>query len=84
MLRPAVKLPLWAAITIVIAAYLARSALRGFDFTPDMPLDAIIAAAMLFMVAVRRWSTRATPADEPRDDGAGDIDHEDAECGDRR
>ena len=84
MLRPAVKLPLWAAITIVIAAYLARSALRGFDFTPDMPLDAIIAAAVIFMVAVRRWSAGGTPADESRDDDADDIDDEDAERGDRR
>jgi len=71
------------AITIVVAAYLARSILRGFDFTPDLPLDALIAGAVLFLLAVRRWSTRTAAADEPENDRANDVRGEDAERGDR-
>jgi hypothetical protein len=68
---------------IVVAAYFARSVLRGFDFTPELPLDAIIAAAVVFLVVVRRWAMGETPADEPRDQRTDDVHGEDAECGDR-
>ncbi len=42
--RPRFRLPLWAALAIVMAAYALRSLLmRGGDFSPDLPGDAIVA-----------------------------------------
>jgi hypothetical protein len=77
------RIPMWAAITIVVAAYLARSALRGFDFTPDLPLDAIIAVAVVFLLLLRRWATRAASTDESEEDRAGNVDDEDGQRGER-
>jgi len=53
--RPRFRLPLWAAIAIPAAAYAVRSIARGFDFVPDMPTDAIVAALLLAIVAVVAW-----------------------------
>jgi hypothetical protein len=67
----------------VVVAYLARSALRGFDFAPDLPLDAIIAGGVLFLVVAHSWAAGDTSADESDEDRADDVDDEDAERGDR-
>jgi hypothetical protein len=55
--RPKFRIPLSAAVGIVLLAYLARSAIRGFDFRPDLPEDAIVLVAfvvVLLAVAVAR------------------------------
>lgn len=60
--RPSIRLPIWVAIAIIVAAYVGRSAMRGFDFRPDMPLDAVIlvvaAVVMLGVWWVRRDDAR--------------------------
>ncbi|MBS3974886.1 MAG: hypothetical protein KGZ89_08485 [Actinobacteria bacterium] len=50
LLRPKIKIPLWAAVAIPAAAYLIRSIGRGFDFSPDIPEDII--AAVVFVIAL--------------------------------
>lgn len=60
--RPRVRIPLWAALAIPIAAYATRSLLlRGGDFSPDLPQDAIVGAmvvAAVVLVGVARRTTR--------------------------
>jgi hypothetical protein len=55
-------MPLWVAVAIVAAAYVGRSAIRGWDFHPDLPADAIVLALFLVIIAlvayVRAWATR--------------------------
>jgi hypothetical protein len=63
-------LPLWVALVIALAAFAVRSASRGFDFTPDMPTDAIVLFALLAVVALVGWlraddARRDAGADEP-------------------
>lgn len=45
-LRPHLRMPLWAAVALPAAAYLARSALRG-SLRPDLPQDAVVLAVLL-------------------------------------
>jgi hypothetical protein len=46
-------MPLWAAVAVVAAAYALRSLLRGWDFRPDLPLDAILGACFAALVVAR-------------------------------
>ncbi len=61
-LRPRVRIPLWAAVAVVAAAYVTRSAIRGWDFRLDLPVDAIIGAALIALIALRvlvaKWVAR--------------------------
>jgi hypothetical protein len=73
--RPRIRIPFSLAVAIVAAAYVVRSAMRGFDFTPDMPIDAIAAALFLLvlgMVAYMRHQARSGEDADGGDDAAGD------------
>jgi hypothetical protein len=74
--RPRFRMPLWAVLAIAIAAYLIRSAERGFDFGLDMPVDAIVLFALLAVVALVGW-VRAD--DARRDAEAAATSHDSAE-----
>jgi len=55
--RPRFRLPIWAAVALVAAIYVARSILRGWNFAPDLPVDAIVLGlfvVLLIMVAYAR------------------------------
>jgi hypothetical protein len=62
-------MPLSVAAAIVVGIYVVRSATRGFDFRPDLPIDAIVGVAFLLVVGavayLRREGARAdeTPED---------------------
>lgn len=46
-------MPLWAAFAIAGAAYLARGLIiRGGDFSPDLPEDAIVLVALIVGVGL--------------------------------
>jgi hypothetical protein len=69
--RPRIRIPLSLAAAIVAAAYVVRSAMRGFDFRPDMPVDAFAGGLFLLvlgMVAYLRHTVGASEdGDEPSD-----------------
>lgn len=67
--RPRFRLPLWAALAIVMAAYALRSLLiRGGDFSPDLPGDAIVATTLVLAVAFVAYSRHRESRERPRDD----------------
>jgi len=60
VLRPHIRMPLWAAVALPAAAYVIRSLLRGGDFRPDLPWDLIafgLLAIVILAVAVARSRT---------------------------
>jgi hypothetical protein len=79
MIRPSIKLPLWAAVALPAAAYVVRSLIRG-SFALDLPLD-LVAYALLAFVVIAVGIGRARLAHEPDDEGADQIDddHEGAD-----
>lgn len=60
-------MPLWLAVVLPVAAYVVRSAIRGFDFKPDMPVDAIVLALYAFVLAVAYFSRRAAAKEAEHD-----------------
>lgn len=72
--RPRFRLPLWAAFAVVGAAYLVRSVLRGFDFRPDLPMDAVLLLLLAIVVALVAW----VRADDARRDAEDEFERDDA------
>ena len=62
--RPRVRLPLWAALALPAAAYVVRSVARGFDFAPDLPIDAIVLALLAVVVGAAAWIRRGNDRHE--------------------
>lgn len=58
---------MWAAAGIPVVAYIVRAAERGWDFRPDMPLDALLGGLLLVLLGFAYWARSA-----PRSHGAGD------------
>jgi len=50
-LWPRLRIPLWAAILMPVAAYSVRSIVRG-SLQPDLPMDAIVLGAWLLVLLV--------------------------------
>ena len=78
VLHPDVRVPTWAAVAVVAAAYVVRAVLvRGGDFRPDLPVDLVVAvllAALLGLRAVLRrsgWDQRDAPGPDGPDAGDG-------------
>ena len=65
--RPRVRMPAWAAVAVVAAAYLVRSAVRGWDFRPDLPLDAAIGGVLIGLVVLRTLTADWARRDETDD-----------------
>lgn len=72
--RPRMRIPVSLAVAIVAAAYVVRSAMRGFDFRPDMPVDAIAAALFLLVLGMVAYMRHEARADEAADEGADTAD----------
>jgi len=66
---PRLRIPLWAAVAIPIAAYLLRSALRG-SAAPDLPRDAIVFGILFGVLLLGRIVRAAT------DERGGELDLE--------
>lgn len=74
--RPSIRIPLWAALAIVGAAYLVRGfALRGGDLSPDMPED-IVAFALVAVAVGVVWTARVHAAKEAREAARTGSQHE--------
>ena len=75
-LHPRVKMPTWAAVAIVAAAYVFRSAMRGWDFTPDA-FDLLMFGALAVIIVARVALTRSVveqDASDTEDTDAGPRD----------
>jgi hypothetical protein len=73
MLHPSWKLPSWAAVAIVAAAFVVRAGLHGWDFRPQLPVDAIIVVALVAILTLR-WFLRRQGWDAPEPDGSARVD----------
>ena len=70
--RPRIRIPLWLAVAIVVAIYVVRSAVRGFDFRPDLPADAVIFVLFVIVLAVVAYVRRTYGDGRANgDDGTG-------------
>ena len=67
MLRPTLRIPLWAAAGIPVAAYILRSAIRGWSFRPDLPQDAVVGLLLLALIVVVVWNRHAAGPNEAGD-----------------
>ncbi|MDF1542555.1 MAG: hypothetical protein RQ731_00525 [Anaerosomatales bacterium] len=83
MIRPSFRLPLWAAVALPAAAYVLRSLIRGGDFAPDLPGDAI-AYGLLALVVLAVWLARTRSADSVDDELPGEVDEEHDSPGEER
>ncbi len=72
--RPKIRLPLWAAVAVAVAAYVFRSVVRGFDFGLDVPEDLIAFGVFALAIAAVAYSRR-TRRDE-REDQAAEEEHD--------
>jgi hypothetical protein len=66
-LHPDIRIPLWAAVAIVAAAYLIRSIARGFDFSLDLPVDAVVLGGFVVLLVIVALARRATASDDSDD-----------------
>lgn len=73
--RPRFRMPLWAAFAIAGAAYVVRSITRGFDFRPDLPMDAILLVLLVLAVGLVGWLR----ADDARRDAEESAHGDDAD-----
>ncbi len=76
--------PAWSGGRLPAAAYVLRAIVSGRGLRPDMPIDAVLGALLLGLVAVAYWSRRTARTDEPRDDAPDDVDAEDGGEGPER
>ena len=85
LLRPSLRLPIWAAVVIPIVAYTLRSIDRGFDFSLDLPGDLIAIGAWGIGVGLV-WVMRSkSPTPDEVDDSVARHDQdEDGRAGDAR
>jgi hypothetical protein len=73
--RTGFRLPLWTALVVVAAAFVVRASLRGFDFRPDLPSDALVLLLLIVVVALVGF-VRADDARRDRDAGDDSPDDE--------
>lgn len=79
MLMPRLRMPLWAAAAVPVAAYALRSLLRG-SLRPDMPGDAVVLGALAFALALAALY-RAPSSQSPDDDLSEDVQGHDPDEG---
>lgn len=70
---------MWAAVAVVAAAYVYRSAIRGWDFRPS-GFDLVMLAVFVVLVAARIGLGRSLSRDHSGDEAParGEAEREDA------
>lgn len=61
-------MPMWTAAAFVAAAYTVRSVLRGWDFRPDLPIDAVLATTLVALIVLRLTLARSPSPDESEEE----------------
>ncbi len=84
LFHPKIRLPLWAAVAILAAAYLVRSVARGLDFRPDLPSDAVVLVLFLALVAAVYLSRRLRATEKVDDTLPEKVEDEDERPGQER
>jgi len=84
VLRPRVRIPLSAAVGIPAVAYILRAALRGWNFAPDLPADAILGIVLSVFVASAWWIRRSAATKEPGGELPPEVHDEYGSEGDKR
>ncbi len=82
MIRPNIRLPLWAAVALPAAAYVVRSLIQG-SFALELPLD-LVAYGLLAFVIIAVGIGRARLAHEIEDERAYEVDGDDERADDER
>jgi hypothetical protein len=72
--RPRIRIPLSLAVAVVAVAYGVRSAMRGFDFRPDMPVDAFAGGLFLVVLGMVAYLRHAARSGEGGDEPSGTAD----------
>lgn len=71
-MHPRIRLPLWLAALLPLAAYAYRSiVLRGGDWSPDLPWDLVALIALAVMIALVAWARAkavSKPSEAPGDE----------------
>lgn len=83
MIRPRFRLPIWAAVVVAAAAYTIRSAMRGWDFRPDLYGD-VVAYGLLVFVLIAVGVARTRAADGSDRDLPCEVNHEHRRASDER
>lgn len=78
--HPNIKLPIWLAALIPAAAYVYRSIVRGYDFRPDLPVDALVLGMFVTLLAVVYVGRRARAQYEREEHEAAEDDREDQDA----
>lgn len=71
-LMPRMRIPLWAAIGVPVAAYAVRSAVRG-SMAPDLPADAIVLGSLIAVLLLS--ALHRSPAQRCHDELTGEMDN---------
>ncbi len=75
---------MWAAAVIPVAAYLIRSFARGWDFSLDMPIDALLGGLLVALIALTLWVRGPAAPDDSQNELPTQMDHQhDAESDER-
>jgi len=77
-------MPLSTALLIAAAIYLLRGIARGFDFFPDLPLDAVVLAMLLAVIGVVAWSRTQMVDDRPQEDPSSEGQDEEGQPAQQR
>lgn len=77
-------MPLSAALLIAAAGYLLRGIAKGFDFSPDLPLDAVVLVMLLAVIGIVAWSRAETADDRSQEDPSSEGQDEEGQPAQQR
>ena len=69
--RPRFRIPIWAALALVGAGYLARAWLwKNGDLSPELPSDGVAFVALVVGVSIVAWMRHSIKQDDEQEGGA--------------
>lgn len=74
--RPRFRMPIWMAAAAVLGAYVIRSAMRGWDMRPDMPMDAVVLGLAVVVFGAVAWLRHDDERRDASDDTSSHAEHD--------